>query len=121
MLSLGKLLTEEQGRLTVRRVLSVDGGSAKVETTWESAGTFNDVHYTDLGTLWSFIRPDGTRYGEWKGKAVLTTTGMSNMTSSRPRWVTDTPLTTFECGQRAGEPRRSYGHHNSGGHNHAQS
>ena len=67
MLSIGKLLTEEQGRLTVRRVLSVDGGSAKVETTWESAGTFNGVHYTHLGTLWSFIRPDGTLYGEWKG------------------------------------------------------
>lgn len=32
MLSIGNLLTEEQGRLTVRRVLSVDGGSAKVET-----------------------------------------------------------------------------------------
>ncbi len=35
MLSIGKLLTEEQGRLTVRRVLSVDGGTAKVETTYE--------------------------------------------------------------------------------------
>lgn len=67
MLSIGKQLTEEQGRLTVRRVLTVDGGSAKVETTWESAGTFNGIHYTDLGTLWSFIRPDGTLYGEWKG------------------------------------------------------
>jgi hypothetical protein len=66
MLSIGKLLTEEQGRLTVRRVLSVDGGSAKVETTWESDGTFNGVHYTDPGTLWSFIHPDGTLYGEWK-------------------------------------------------------
>ena len=63
MLSIGQLLTEEQGRLTVRRVLTVDGGSAKVETTWESAGTFKGVHYTDLGTLWSFIRPDGTLYG----------------------------------------------------------
>jgi hypothetical protein len=51
MISIGKLLTEEQGRLTVRRVLSVDGGSAKVETTWKSAGTFNGIHYTDLGTL----------------------------------------------------------------------
>jgi hypothetical protein len=67
MLSIGKLLTEEQGRLTVRRVLSVDDGTARVETTYESAGSFGDVHYTDLGTLWSYIRPDGTLFGEWKG------------------------------------------------------
>jgi hypothetical protein len=67
MLFIGKLLTEEQGRLTVRRVLSVDDGTAKVETTYESAGSFGDVHYTDLGTLWSYIRPDGTLFGEWKG------------------------------------------------------
>jgi hypothetical protein len=67
MTSIGKLLTEEQGQLTVRRVLTVESGSAKVETSWESAGFLDDVHYTDLGTLWSYIRPDGTLYGEWKG------------------------------------------------------
>ncbi len=67
MLSIGKLLTEEQGRLMVRRVVSVDDGTAKVETTYESAGSFGDVHYTDLGTLWSYIRPDRTLFGEWKG------------------------------------------------------
>ena len=67
MLSIGALLTEEQGRLTVRRVLSVEDGTAKVETTYESAGSFHDVPYTDLGSLWSSIRPDGTLYGEWKG------------------------------------------------------
>ena len=67
MLSIGKLLTEEQGRLTVRRVLSVDGGTAKVETTYETAGSFHDVHYTDLGSLWSLIRPYGPLYGEGKG------------------------------------------------------
>src|SRR5260370_35161850 len=67
MLSIGTLLTEEQGRLTVRRVLSVEDGTAKVETTYESAGSFHGVHYTDLGSLWSYIRPDGTLYGEWKG------------------------------------------------------
>jgi hypothetical protein len=67
MPSVGELLTDEQGRLTVRRVLTVDDGTAKVETTFETAGSFRNVHYTDLGTLWSFIRPDGTLYGEWKG------------------------------------------------------
>src|SRR5260370_27410222 len=67
MLSIGTLLTEEQGRLSARRVLSVEDGTAKVETTYESAGSFPGVHYTDLGSLWSYIRPDGTLYGEWKG------------------------------------------------------
>lgn len=42
MVSIGKLLTEEQGRLTVRRVLSVEDGTAKVETTYETAGSFRD-------------------------------------------------------------------------------
>ena len=65
--SIGRLLTEEQGRLTVRRVLTVESGSAKVETSFESEGFLHDVHYADLGTLWSYIRPDGTLYGEWKG------------------------------------------------------
>ena len=67
MLTIGKLLTDETGRLTVRRVLSVESGSARVETTFESAGYLGDIHYTDLGTLWSVIRSDGTLYGEWKG------------------------------------------------------
>ncbi len=67
MLTIGSLLTEEQGKLTVRRILSVEDGTAKAETTYETAGSFHDVRYTDLGTLWSVIRPDGTLYGEWKG------------------------------------------------------
>jgi hypothetical protein len=67
MLTIGKLLTDETGRLTVRRVLSVESGSARVETTFESAGCLGDIHYTDLGSLWSVIRSDGTLYGEWKG------------------------------------------------------
>jgi hypothetical protein len=65
--SIGKPLADERGKLTVRRVISVDGGSAKVETTFESAGYLGAVHYTALGTLWSVIRPDGTLHGELKG------------------------------------------------------
>ncbi|GAB3977112.1 hypothetical protein GCM10029978_065920 [Actinoallomurus acanthiterrae] len=66
MTSIGRLLTEEQGRLTVRRVLSVDNGTALVETTFETQGSLRDVHYTTLGTIQSFIRPDGTLYGDLK-------------------------------------------------------
>ena len=67
MTSIGRLLTEEQGRLTVRRVLSVDNGTALVETTFETQGSLGGVHYTALGTIQSFIRPDGTLYGDLKG------------------------------------------------------
>jgi hypothetical protein len=64
--SIGRPLTDERGRLTVRRVLSVDDGAAKVETTFETEGWLGDVHYTTLGTLTSVIRPDGTLYGSVK-------------------------------------------------------
>jgi hypothetical protein len=67
MTSIGRLLTEEQGLLTVRRVLSVDDGAAKVEATFETSGFLHGAHYTAIGTLWSVIRPDGTLYGELKG------------------------------------------------------
>jgi hypothetical protein len=66
MTSTGRPLTDERGRLTVRRVLSVDGGAATVETTFETEGVLRDVHYTTLGTIQSLIRPDGTLYGDLK-------------------------------------------------------
>jgi hypothetical protein len=62
--SIGRFLTEERGRLTVRRVLSVAHGTAQVEMTFETEGWIGDVHYTTLGTLVSIIRPDGTLCGD---------------------------------------------------------
>ncbi|WP_460348421.1 hypothetical protein [Actinoallomurus acanthiterrae] len=47
-------------------MLSVDNGTALVETTFETQGSLRDVHYTTLGTIQSFIRPDGTLYGDLK-------------------------------------------------------
>ena len=67
MATIGRLLTEEQGRLTVRRVLSVDNGQARVETTFETEGSLRGVHYTTLATIQSAIRPDATLYGDVKG------------------------------------------------------
>jgi hypothetical protein len=67
MASIGRLLTEERGRLTVRRVLSVDNGQAEVETTFETEGSRRHVHYTTLATIRSVIRPDGTLDGDLKG------------------------------------------------------
>jgi hypothetical protein len=65
--SIGKPLADERGKLTVRRVISVESGSARVEMTFESAGLLGDVHYTALGTLVSVIRADGTLYGDLMG------------------------------------------------------
>jgi hypothetical protein len=78
MASIGRLLTEEQGRLTVRRVLSVDRGAAHVETTFETKGSLGEVAYTTLGTLDSIIRPDGTLYGDLKAglRTVSNDTGV---------------------------------------------
>lgn len=43
MASVGRLLTEEHRRLTVRRVSSVEDGTAQVETTFETAGSLHDA------------------------------------------------------------------------------
>ena len=67
MLMIGKLLMDEQGRLGVRRVPSLESGAAKVEQTFEAIGTFHEVRYGNIGTCWSIIRPDGTIYAEWQG------------------------------------------------------
>jgi hypothetical protein len=66
VLAIGRLLTDEQGRVVLRLVLSLKAGAAKVETTFETAGSFHDIHYANLGTCSSVIRPDGTLYGEWQ-------------------------------------------------------
>jgi hypothetical protein len=66
VLAIGRLLPDEQGRVVLRLVLSLKAGAAKVETTFETAGSFHDIHYANLGTCSSVIRPDGTLYGEWQ-------------------------------------------------------
>jgi hypothetical protein len=66
MTSIGRLLTEERGHLTVRRVLSVEDGTALVETTFETEGLLHDMHYTTLATIQSRIRADGTLSGDLK-------------------------------------------------------
>jgi hypothetical protein len=64
---LGELLVEERGRITGRRLLSIDDGSAKVEVTFQTTGALGDVEFADLGTYVSAARPDGTLTGETQG------------------------------------------------------
>lgn len=64
---LGEQISEEQGRITARRVLPPQGGRGRVEVSFESAGQLLGVDIMSLGTYWSETRPDGTMYGEGDG------------------------------------------------------
>ncbi|WP_137994484.1 hypothetical protein [Streptomyces vilmorinianum] len=64
---LGDLLGEEQGETTGMRVLPTDDGHPAMETSFQAAGTLVGVEATDMGTYASFVRADGTLYGEGQG------------------------------------------------------
>ena len=66
---LGEQIGEESGKVMVRRVVSVDGGT-KVEVTVQSTGKFLGVEARSNVTYWAGIRPDGSLYGEGQGLIV---------------------------------------------------
>jgi len=66
---LGEQIGEESGKVTVRRVISVDGGT-KVEVSVQGTGTLLGVETRNNVTYVSGIRPDGTVYGEAQGLVV---------------------------------------------------
>jgi hypothetical protein len=66
---LGEQIGEETGTVTVRRVLSVDGGP-KVEVSLQSTGKLLGVETRGSVTYWAGIRPDGSLYGEAQGLVV---------------------------------------------------
>jgi hypothetical protein len=58
---LGQLLFESRGRITGQRVLSVENGNPKVETSIEGAGIFTgSLEVTTTWTYWAIQRHDGT-------------------------------------------------------------
>ncbi len=63
---LGEQIGEEKGKVTVRRVLSTDGG-AKVEVSLQSSGKLLGVEHQSTITYTAAVRPDGTVYGEAQG------------------------------------------------------
>jgi hypothetical protein len=71
---LGEQIYEAHGKRTGRRVLSTDGGTFKVEVSFEATGKLLGFEAFEIGTYWSESRPDGTLYGEGQG-VVLTTDG----------------------------------------------
>ena len=66
---LGEQIGEETGRVMVRRVISVDGGT-KVEVTVQSTGKLLGIETRNNVTYLAGIRPDGSLYGEAQGLVV---------------------------------------------------
>ena len=66
---LGEQIGEETGKVLVRRVISVDGGT-KVEVTVQSTGRLLGIETRNNVTYLAGIRPDGSLYGEAQGLVV---------------------------------------------------
>ncbi|MFI9580555.1 hypothetical protein ACIHCQ_01605 [Streptomyces sp. NPDC052236] len=64
---LGELLNEERGETTGMRVLPAEDGHPAMEVSFQAAGTLLDTAAKDMGTYESFVRPDGTLFGDGQG------------------------------------------------------
>jgi hypothetical protein len=74
---LGEQIGEAKGKSTGQRVLDVQEGLPKIETSFSEAGKLKGVEFTNIGTFWSITRSGGTLYGE--GQGVMTTKGGDEM------------------------------------------
>jgi hypothetical protein len=66
---LGDLISEEKGKITSQRVLDVERGVPKIETSFSATGNYRGVETTATVTYCGSTRPGGAIYGE--GQAVL--------------------------------------------------
>jgi len=66
---LGEQIGEETGKVMVRRVISIDGGT-KVEVTVQGTGKLLGVETRNTVTYVAGIRPDGSLYGEAQGLVI---------------------------------------------------
>jgi hypothetical protein len=64
---LGDQISEEKGKITSQRVLDVEGGVPKIETSFSATGNYRGVETTAIVTYWASPRPGGAIYGEGKG------------------------------------------------------
>jgi len=64
---LGDLISEEKGKITTQRVLEVEGGEPKMETSFSATGNYRGVETTATVTYWGSLRPGGAIYGEGQG------------------------------------------------------
>ena len=68
---LGEQILEERGKVTNVKILSVEGGTPKMEVSVQSEGEIKGIPYSGAVTYWSIVEPSGTLYGEANG--MLTT------------------------------------------------
>ena len=66
---LGEQIGEETGKVMLRRVISVDGGT-KVEVTTQTTGKLLGIETRSNITYCAEIRQDGSLYGEGQGLVV---------------------------------------------------
>jgi hypothetical protein len=66
---LGDLISEEKGNVTGQRVLDVERGEPKIETSFSAVGNYRGVETTTTVTYWAIPKPGGAIYGE--GQALI--------------------------------------------------
>ncbi len=71
---LGEKIMEHSGKITGQKVLPSDGGSPKVETSFQANEKVLGVEATTLATYLAVARPDGTLHGQGQG-VVMTKDG----------------------------------------------
>jgi predicted outer membrane repeat protein len=64
---LGDLISEEKGKITSQRVLDVEGGEPKIETTFSATGNYRGIETTATVTYSGSPRHGGAIYGEGQG------------------------------------------------------
>jgi hypothetical protein len=79
---LGELLFESRGRITSQRVLSVENGIPKFESSIIGTGIFTgSLEVTTSWTYWTIQRPDGTSYSQGQG-VIMTKDGRDVATAT---------------------------------------
>ena len=67
---LGEKIGEMSGKIASQRVLSIEGGSPKTESSFQQDGSVLGTNVKETGTYWTVVRPDGTHYGEGHGVMI---------------------------------------------------
>ena len=78
---LGQLLYESKGKITGQRVLSVENGIPKYETSIAGTGIFTgSLEVNTNWAYWAIQRPDGTSYSQGQG-VIMTKNGRDMATA----------------------------------------
>lgn len=79
---LGERIADEIGQTISSRVLPPHDGAARMEVTYQAAGTILGLHYNDTGTYVATLQPDGTLRGEGHGVIMTEDGGVATWVGS---------------------------------------